>query len=194
MDAIAAFACSTPVDASDGGPITSPAPYTVGAPSQRDAPASSSPSPFVFGYRPIAAMYASHSRRAGGCGLPSTPVSSTIIGLPGAVGVVNDAAEVCSRTVTPDSDRSSRSPFTSDSSSPTLRSDPAASPRTIIVTEQPSLEKIFANSKAMIPAPAMATRRGRKASLAMESESKTLASSNGMAGERVGLDPVATRI
>ena len=75
-----------------------------------------------------------------------------------------------------------------------VRSDPAASPRTIIVTEQPSFAKIFANSKAMIPAPAMATRRGRKASFAIESESKMLLSSNGMAGERVGLDPVATRM
>ena len=62
--------------------------------------------------------------------------------------------------------------------------DVAASPRIMMVTSHFSFAKIFAYSMPMMPAPEMTTLFGRKASLAIESESKTRCSSNGIQTQR----------
>mmetsp|Transcript_21122 Transcript_21122/g.51682 ORF Transcript_21122/g.51682 Transcript_21122/m.51682 type:complete len:319 (-) Transcript_21122:501-1457(-) len=202
----AAAPCSIPVEASPGGPSTSPAAYTPGTlvirfsstrtrpRSSTMTPAASSPSPCVFGLRPAAKRYVSTSNVSPVGRFRCLSLSWISMGLLSDGGTLKSPTTVENLRFTPDSRRSSLRAVAMSLSIPTLSIAALKdSSRTMRVTFAPSFVKIFAYSIAMIPAPVMATEEGRYDSSLIESLLNTRRASKGIPSAWKAEDPVAMR-
>mmetsp|Transcript_8422 Transcript_8422/g.20942 ORF Transcript_8422/g.20942 Transcript_8422/m.20942 type:complete len:343 (+) Transcript_8422:913-1941(+) len=207
----AAFACSMPVLARAGAPRTSPAAYipsmlvsshlsTGMDPSLfLMTPSASSPSPSVLALRPAAVS--STSERISVSGSPvldrTTLMDMGRLGPPAGPSDGRVTLSIwASKTMrTLFMFRSLCSPSVTSRSTPMrLSASSRERERTTIVTRQSSVEKIFAYSIAMMPAPTIVTLFGRNARVRIVSESKTRFPSYGIPGKSDDRDPVAMSV
>mmetsp|Transcript_9736 Transcript_9736/g.21130 ORF Transcript_9736/g.21130 Transcript_9736/m.21130 type:complete len:201 (+) Transcript_9736:860-1462(+) len=173
MPATARRACSTPVEARAGGPITSPAAYTFALevasvfPSTSTVPRSATSTPpearpasssLPTGDRPTAAK-----KRSVRTVLPSfNLISISSSSAPGGGTYANSLTVVPSNTSTPDFFRILTSSLATSGSMPSFLMEPSMLPLARIVTSfTPRALNMLANSTPMIPRPEMVTERGR---------------------------------